>query len=76
MRRAPVNGVMFAAAVALADLVLYQALIVPRLPGWQVVPLVWWALVFAPVGIAILVVGRRTKNLSDLLSGPQWRRER
>jgi|SRR5262245_51345751 len=67
-QRALVNGVIFAAAVASADLVLYQALIVPSLPGWRSVPLAWWALVYAPVVIAILFVGRRTKNFSDLLS--------
>ena len=68
MRRALVRVIALAAAVALADLVLYQMLIVPRLPRWQSVPLVWWALVVAPVVLVILVVGSRAKNLADVFS--------
>lgn len=59
---------MFTAAVTFADLALYQVLIVPRLTSWKCVPFVWWAIVLAPVAIAVPVVERRTTNLFDVLS--------
>jgi hypothetical protein len=46
-----------------SDLVLYETLIVPRLPRWQSVPLVWWALVELPVIVAIIVVGSMTRGV-------------
>jgi hypothetical protein len=45
---------IIASAVSVA---IYRGLIVPRLPGWQQVPALWWALVFCPYLAAIVVLG-------------------
>lgn len=47
--------------------VLYESLLVPRLPGLRRVPLPWWALVLSPWAVCAIFVSTRVRSAAQLL---------
>lgn len=67
MRRALFFGAIIAIASILADFVIYQKLVVPRLGNWRSVPIYWWAIVHSPVMIAIMIMASRLTEAKHIL---------
>lgn len=67
MTRAIACGLALRAGVMLGDLVLYQTLVVPRLPRWRSVPLHWWVLVESPILVGALLIGWWRASFKQLL---------
>lgn len=61
MLRGLVRGALQAVVVGVIataiSLAIYRLLMVPRLPGWQQVPVLWWAFAFSPYLAAIVLLG-------------------
>jgi len=61
MMRGLIRGVLQALIVGViataVSLAIYRLLMVPRLPGWQQVPVIWWAFAFSPYLAAIVLLG-------------------
>ena len=62
------SGVLQIFAAAIADLILYEKVIVPLLPGVKSVPLWWWGLQTAPIWMAALLLGWQTLSIRELLA--------
>ena len=65
MSRAVGCAVLLTGAAVL-DQVLYETFVVPRLPEWNRVPMVWWLVVAGPVLVTALAVGFFGASLKQL----------
>lgn len=68
LARGAVQAVVVGIVATAISLAIYRLLMVPRLPGWQQVPALWWALAFSPYLAAIVLLGHILERARYALS--------
>lgn len=56
------------AAALVADLVLYQVFILPRLPGLDSISVEWWVILLFPLAISLLLLGYASGSFGSALA--------
>ena len=65
--RAVLLAVLITGAVVFDDLVLYQHILVPRLPAWHSVPWYWWLFVRGSELLSLVAAGLLVRSVRELL---------
>lgn len=66
LRSAFLFTIAMAFALVLGYQIIYRTLIVPRLPNWNRVPLVWWILALLPVIAVCVIAGTKVKSFLEV----------